>query len=164
MKDFLVLIAASIPVSGALLVQIYESKAARRQSYEEKRLTSLLDVHLAVEEAAGRWFRWAKESLDKEVSPATRDKAREEAEIATHKAWYSTRTFEMFFGANQKMKELSGDMREEVKRCRSVAETQVENFKKGRQLAFDPTPFSNNKAVNLDEVASEGRKILGFPD
>ena len=164
MKDFLVLVAASIPVSGALLVQIYESKAARRQAYEEKRLSSLLEVHLAVEEAVGRWFRWTKESLDNEVSQSTRDRAREEAETATHRAWYSTRTFEMFFGANQKMKELAGNMREEVERCKSAAEVQVENFKKNPTLAFDPAPFSSNKAVNLDEVATLGRRILGFPD
>ena len=75
-KNILILLAASIPVSGALLVQIYESKTARRRSFDEKRLVALLDVRLAVEEACGRWYGYADATLSQQPSHICEEKER----------------------------------------------------------------------------------------
>lgn len=154
MSDFLVLVAASIPVSGALIVQIYESKASRRRSYDEKRLLALLDVRKTVEEAVGRWYNWASASLGQHPK-ITCDAARSEAEAATHNAWYSTRAFEMFFPT---MMAESQNMRDEITRCKEESMRQV-----GAGGTFNGAEFSSNQKIDLDAVTRKGRKILGYP-
>jgi hypothetical protein len=81
-SNFLVLLAATIPVSGALLVQVYERRSARRQSFDEKRLVALLDARLAVERAIGRWYSWAFATLNQQPTHICEEMERE-AERAT---------------------------------------------------------------------------------
>ena len=154
-SNFLVLAAASIPVSGALLVQIYEAKTARRQSFDEKRLVALLDVRMSVEQAVGRWYKWAFVTLGQQPSHIC-EEAERDAERATHDAWYSTRSFEMFFPT---MLDESQMMRDEIARCKNVSISQV---KAGGD--FSEEEFSNNRRIDLDAVAQKGRKILGYPN
>ena len=154
-KNFLILLAASIPVSGALLVQIYESKTARRRSFDEKRLVALLDVRLAVEDACGRWYGYADATLSQQPSHICEEKERS-AVKATHDAWYLTRSFEMFFPTMLREAQM---MRDEIVRCQNISTSQIE-----ARGDFSPEEFKENRIIDLDTVAQKGRKILGYPN
>ena len=154
-SNFLILLAASIPVSGALLVQIYESKTARRQSFDEKRLVALLDVRLAVEEACGRWYAYADATLNQQPSHICEEIERGAAK-ATHEAWYKTRSFEMFFPTMLRESEM---MRDEIVRCKNISLSQV--MARGD---FSREEFTEHRIIDLNTVAQKGRKILGYPN
>jgi len=154
-SNFLILLAASIPVSGALVVQIYESKTARRRSFDEKRLVALLDVRLTVEDACGRWYGYADATLSQQPSHICEEKERG-AGKATHDAWYSTRSFEMFFPAMLREAQM---MRDEIKRYRNIATSQIE-----ARGDFSPEEFNENRIIDLDTVSQKGRKILRYPN
>lgn len=154
-SNFLILLAASIPVSGALLVQIYESKTARRRSFDEKRLVALLDVRLAVEDAGGRWYGYADATLSQQPSHICEEKERS-AVKATHDAWYLTRSFEMFFPTMLREAQM---MRDEIVRCQNISKSQIE-----AHGDFSPEEFKENRIIDLDTVAQKGRKILGYPN
>ena len=154
-SNFLILLAASIPVSGALLVQIYESKTARRQSYDEKRLVALLDVRLAVEKAGGRWYSWAFLTLNQQPTHICEEMERE-AEGATDAAWYSTRSFEMFFPTMLSEAQM---MRDEILRCKNISISQIR-----ARGEFSREEFVENRLIDLDTITQKGRKILGYPN
>ena len=154
-SNFLILLAASIPVSGALLVQIYESKTARRQSFDEKRLVALLDVRLAVEKAVGRRYNWAFLTLNHQPTHIC-EEAEREAERATDTGWYSTRSFEMFFPTMLRESEM---MRDEIVRCKNISLSQV--MARGD---FSREEFTEHRIIDLNTVAQKGRKILGYPN
>jgi hypothetical protein len=154
-SNFLILLAASIPVSGALLVQIFESKTARRQSFDEKRLVALLAVRLAVEEACGRWYAYADATLNQQPSHICEEIERGAAK-ATHAAWYATRSFEMFFPTMLSEAQM---MRDEILRCKNISISQIR-----ARGDFNGEEFEQNKIIDLDIITQKGRKILGYPN
>lgn len=151
----LAIMAASLSTLGSLLLQTYVARTSRRIAYNDKRLAALLDVRQAVEIACGRWYSWAATSLNGDTS-LTPDDVYLRAGEATHDGWYSTRVFEMYFPS---LSEYAEDMRKEIQRYKDEAHAQV-----SRKGTFDPTQFSANKLIDLDDIARHGRKLLGFPD
>jgi len=154
-SNFLVLLAATIPVSGALLVQVYERRSARRQSFDEKRLVALLDARLDVERAIGRWYSWAFTTLNQQPTHICEEMERE-AERATDVAWYSTRSFEMFFPT---MLQEAQMMRDEIIRCKNISINQIR-----ARDGFSGEEFERNRIIELDIISQKGRKILGYPN
>lgn len=151
----LALVVTSISTLGSLLVQVYMSRTTRRDTYDEKRLVALLDVRQAVEQAGGRWFGWASKCLAGE-DPKDCDEFLDMAGQATHDAWYATRVFEMYFPTMMNESQL---MRDEVTRRRDLAIHQVEV-----SGVFNQPAFSDQRMIDLDDVVSKARRILGYPE
>lgn len=151
----LALVVTSFSTLGSLLVQVYMSRATRRDTYDEKRLMALLDVRQAVEQAGGRWYGWTSKCLAGE-DPNECNLFKELAGQATHDAWYATRAFEMYFPTMMTESQL---MRDELSRRRDLATHQVEVTK-----IFDRSAFADHRKIDLDVVVARARKILGYPD
>ena len=79
-----------------------------------------------------------------------------EAERATDAAWYSTRSFEIFFPT---MLHESQMMRDEIIRCKNISTSQIK-----ARGDFSREEFTENRIIDLDTVTQIGRKILGYPN
>lgn len=156
METFVVaLVAASLSTLGSLILQMYVARTTRRLTFDDRRLSALLDVRQAVEMACGRWYGWASAVL----APASADECRDHlrrAEESMHEGWYATRVFEIYFPA---MLADAQSMREEMTRYRVEAQDQV-----SRNEGFDGDALSAMSRVDFDDVVRRARQALGFPE